>query len=265
MGYRADIACNGLEAIKALERQAYDLIFMDVQMPEMDGMEATRRIRQRQEDPSAPPSFQRPIMIIAMTANAMHGDRDKCIAAGMNDYVPKPIRPEALQAAIERIGAALAKSAVTPATISANIAPAFAPAVAAPLTPVVPSGRVASSTGEPPVDLERLLEFAGGYTDNFHELVGLYLDQTSGQLAQLQTAIHERAAAKVASVAHSCAGASATCGMVAIVPLLRRLERAGNEGELSNAAEQWNAVQAEFQRIKRFLEQHPRSPVATQS
>jgi CheY-like chemotaxis protein len=76
MGYKADVANNGLEAIAALERQPYDLILMDVQMPELDGLEATRRIRQRQQQPSPPPHFEKPIFIIAMTANAMQGDRD---------------------------------------------------------------------------------------------------------------------------------------------------------------------------------------------
>jgi len=97
MGYKADIANNGLEAIRALERQPYDMIFMDVQMPECDGLEATRRIRQRQQESPPHPHFRQPIVIIAMTANAMQGDKDKCVAAGMNDYVSKPVRPEVLQ------------------------------------------------------------------------------------------------------------------------------------------------------------------------
>jgi len=72
----------------------------------MDGLEATRRIRQRQQEPSAPPHFKQPIVIVAMTANVMQGDREKCIAAGMDDYLPKPIRPETLQALIERLAPA---------------------------------------------------------------------------------------------------------------------------------------------------------------
>jgi CheY-like chemotaxis protein len=95
MGYRADIAANGLEAIQAVERQPYDVILMDVQMPEMDGLEATRRICARW------PRQQRP-HIIAMTANAMQGDREMCLAAGMDDYVSKPIRVEELIAALAK-------------------------------------------------------------------------------------------------------------------------------------------------------------------
>ncbi|HSL45431.1 MAG TPA: GAF domain-containing protein [Anaerolineales bacterium] len=84
MGYRADVASNGLEAIESIERQIYDVIFMDVQMPEMDGLDATREIRKLMQ-------VTQP-HIIAMTANAMEGDREMCIAAGMNDYISKPIR-----------------------------------------------------------------------------------------------------------------------------------------------------------------------------
>jgi len=95
MGYRADVAANGLEAINALERQPYDLVLMDVQMPEMDGFEASREIRRRWHRDRGP-------RIIAMTANVMQGDRELCIAAGMDDYLGKPIRVEQLVTAIER-------------------------------------------------------------------------------------------------------------------------------------------------------------------
>jgi CheY-like chemotaxis protein len=93
MGYRADLASNGLEAIESIERQPYDVVLMDVQMPEMDGLEATRRIVARS------PVSARP-RIVAMTANAMQGDRDACLAAGMDDYITKPIRVEALVEAL---------------------------------------------------------------------------------------------------------------------------------------------------------------------
>ncbi len=95
MGYRADVAANGLEAIQAVERQPYDVILMDVQMPELDGLKATRAICARW------PAAERP-RIIAMTANAMQGDRELCLAAGMDDYLAKPIRVDELVVALER-------------------------------------------------------------------------------------------------------------------------------------------------------------------
>jgi len=93
-GYRADMVANGLEVLQALDRQDYDLILMDVQMPEMDGLEATRQIR------SQCPAHKQP-RIVAMTANAMQGDREECLAAGMNDYISKPIKVVELMKALE--------------------------------------------------------------------------------------------------------------------------------------------------------------------
>jgi CheY-like chemotaxis protein len=93
MGYRADLASNGIEAIECIARQTYDVVLMDVQMPEMDGLEAARRIT------ATYPPNQRP-RIVAMTANAMQGDREACLAAGMDDYVTKPIRVDALVEAL---------------------------------------------------------------------------------------------------------------------------------------------------------------------
>jgi GAF domain-containing protein/CheY-like chemotaxis protein len=98
MGYRADVASNGVEAIECCARQPYDVVLMDVQMPEMDGMEATRRIVSRW-GPDARPR------IVAMTANAMQGDREACLAAGMDDYVTKPIRVDALVQALNQVRA----------------------------------------------------------------------------------------------------------------------------------------------------------------
>jgi CheY-like chemotaxis protein len=95
MGYRADLASNGVEAVAAIERQPYDLVLMDVQMPEMDGLEASRRIVQRW------PEGRRP-RIVAMTANATQGDREMCLAAGMDDYLTKPIRVDALVGALQQ-------------------------------------------------------------------------------------------------------------------------------------------------------------------
>jgi CheY-like chemotaxis protein len=94
LGLKADIAVNGLEVLEALAKRHYDVVLMDVQMPEMDGLEATRAIRRKW------PSARQP-SIIAMTASAMEGDREKCLEAGMDDYISKPIRLESLKTALE--------------------------------------------------------------------------------------------------------------------------------------------------------------------
>lgn len=104
LGYKADVAANGLEALQALERQSYDVVLMDVQMPEMDGLEATRRVRK------LGPTAKQP-WIIAMTAFAMEGDKEECFNVGMNEYISKPIRMEELQEALNRRSIALKESA----------------------------------------------------------------------------------------------------------------------------------------------------------
>src|SRR6185503_5964566 len=116
MGYRPDQAANGIEALAQLDRQPYDLIFMDVMMPEMDGLEATRQIRARQKDPGRFPNYKSPMIIVAMTASAMQGDREKCIAAGMDDYIAKPVRLEDVRTIVERWGAV----AIAEPTASSN-------------------------------------------------------------------------------------------------------------------------------------------------
>jgi CheY-like chemotaxis protein len=88
LGYRADVAANGIEALQALERQHYDLVLMDLRMPEMDGLEATRIIRQRWPDEGP--------KVIAITAHALEGDKEKCLDAGMDDYISKPVKLEEL-------------------------------------------------------------------------------------------------------------------------------------------------------------------------
>jgi CheY-like chemotaxis protein/HPt (histidine-containing phosphotransfer) domain-containing protein len=262
MGYRADIASNGLEVIRALEQQPYDIIFMDVQMPELDGLETSRRIRQRQHGPSPHPHFHQALTIVAMTANAMQGDREKCFEAGMNDYIPKPVRPEALQAVIERFGSATAATAILDRAVgSANVS---APEGGQPCPPDVldPSMKTGgqegrnSSEAEPCVDFDRLMEFAGGNQETFEELIQLYLSQTRQQLAEINKAIRQGNISTAASVAHSSAGASATCGMVAIVPILRQLEQCGKVGDLELLPKLCQAAQGEFERIEVCLQKH---------
>jgi len=95
LGYRADVAGNGYEALQAVKRQDYDIVLMDVQMPEMDGLEAARHIVARTTPAGRP-------WLIALTANAMQGDRERCFAAGMDDYISKPVKVDELAAALER-------------------------------------------------------------------------------------------------------------------------------------------------------------------
>jgi len=239
MGYRADVAANGLEALAALDRQPYDLVFMDVMMPEMGGLEATRLVRKRQQQTAHFPNYRSPIIIVAMTASAMQGDREKCLVAGMDDYIAKPVRLEDVRAVVERWAKGAARAEVsTPAATGAQSPSASPPAPAE----------------DAAVDMSRLLDFTDGDPDNLRELVTLYLSQTEEQLEQLGAAIKADQAQEVRRLAHSCAGASATCGMRRLVPLLRELEREGFEGHLTDAAQLFHQAGQEFERIRCFLE-----------
>ncbi len=241
MGYTPKIAGNGRETLRALEENPYDLIFMDVMMPEMDGLEATRQIRARQQDRATYPHYKSPLIIIAMTASAMAGDRDKCLAAGMDDYLAKPVRPEEVRTLIERWGtkAALDSQATTNDSSAATLT--LLTQTQAPMNEL------------PAVDLDRLNEFSDGDPNNLAELATLYLNQTTKQLEELRVAIQANDPAAVRRLAHSCSGASATCGMKRIVPLLSTLEQQGEAGHLTQATALFAQVQTEFELIRTIL------------
>jgi signal transduction histidine kinase/DNA-binding LytR/AlgR family response regulator len=236
LGYQPGLAANGRQALEALDKRHYDLVFMDVMMPEMDGLEATRAIREFQKT-GGKTNFNARIVIVAMTAQAMQGDREKCIAAGMDDYLAKPVRPKDVRAIIERWSSELNSSA------SAQ--------------PVLPPVAASPDAEESPVEMDRLLDLGGGNVESLRELVDLYFKQTTGQLAELEAAVQANKAEEVRQVAHSCAGASATLGMKRLVPLLRELERQGKAGQLTNAQQLCADARREFSRTQDFLTKHP--------
>jgi len=243
-GYFADVAANGLEAVAAVSAHCYDIAFMDVQMPELDGLEASRRIRQL-------PTPAARTVIIAMTANAMRGDRERCLEAGMDDYIPKPVRPSELQAALERWGQEIRargtgalSASPRPAVRAEQSAAASAPQIGAPVAE------------EAPVDLERMTEFTDGDPAAMRELIELYLTQTSQQFGKLEAAVQAANATEVRRLAHSSVGSSATCGMRAIVPVLRELEQRAQVGNLEGATELIARARSAFERIRVFLENH---------
>ncbi|MDE3068964.1 MAG: response regulator, partial [Verrucomicrobiota bacterium] len=227
LGYQPDAAANGREALEALERRPYDCIFMDVMMPEMDGLEAARAIRERQRDAKAHPNCAGRILIIAMTAYAMQGDREKCLAAGMDDYLAKPIRPVSLREVLTRLAA-----------------PRPAPA---------PAAAIAGASEEPPVDLGRVADLTGGNEQDARALFELFFEQTAGQLAQIEAAIRDKNAERLRHVAHSCKGASATLGMTPLVQLFLELERQGRAGTLDDSARIHARALKEFERVRNFL------------
>jgi CheY-like chemotaxis protein/HPt (histidine-containing phosphotransfer) domain-containing protein len=218
LGYRTDVAGNGIEAIEALERQSYDLLLSDVQMPEMDGLEATRRILERW------PEGERP-WIVAMTAEAMSGDRERCLEAGMNDYLTKPIRVEELVAAIKR----------TPRRAGEG------------------SG-VASSSG--PIDREmlaRLAEGVGGDAAFVSELIGDFAKDGPDLLAAARGSLARGEAADVLRTAHTLKSNAATFGAHALSDRSRELEEAAKRGELDDGAALLDAMARELDLVIEVL------------
>ncbi len=221
LGYRADAVANGREALEALGRIPYDLVLMDCQMPEMDGYEATAEIRRREGASKHTP-------VVAMTANALEGDRERCIAAGMDDYVSKPVKQEELAAVLER----LLSDASRPASDAACVL----------------------KDTRPPVDLERLHAVMGDDPEEVCAIIGVYLEQMTHSLERLDAAIASGDAPEVNSITHNCVGVSATCGAVALLGPLRELERMGREHRLVGAEYLGAEVNREFGRVKAFLE-----------
>jgi signal transduction histidine kinase/CheY-like chemotaxis protein len=219
LGYVADVVANGREALEALGRIPYDLVLMDCQMPEMDGYEATAEIRRRE-------GSDKHTQIVAMTAHALDGDREKCLAAGMDDYISKPVNSEELGRVLARTFAADDEKGIVLHS---------------------PSAAAESS----PVDLQQLREALG---DELDEILDLYVTQIPTSLEKLDHAISVGDAAQVDLIAHTCAGTSATCGIVALVSPFRELEQAGRAAKLEHAQSLLDFVRKEFVRVLEFLE-----------
>jgi two-component system sensor histidine kinase/response regulator len=209
LGYPPDVVGNGLEALEAAKHTRYDVILMDCQMPQMDGYEASRQIRAHEEAAGL-----RPVYIVAMTANAMQGDREKCLAASMSDYLSKPVKDSDLKAALDR-----SRSATEPKAPEPNAV------LTAPETP----------QEEDLVDVERLEAAANEDPKIVQELVDLYFAQAKDLMNGLRAAINSSSAKDVDHFAHKLVGASLACGMSAMVPPLRELEKRGKQGELGDA------------------------------
>jgi CheY-like chemotaxis protein len=233
MGYRADVAANGLEAIEALRRQVYDVVLMDVQMPEMDGLEATRSIC-REWSPE-----QRP-RIIAMTAHAMKEDREACLSAGMDDYISKPIQVEALVRALSKCRSL---------TELAGVPPALAQPTGPRPADVLPPDGVLD-----PAALESLQEMGGGEVAFLVELIDVFLEDVPQLLADMRQAVGQGDAAGLRLAAHSLKSNSADFGAMTLSNLCRELEALSKTGMLVGAAELVAQAEAEHERVKTALE-----------
>ncbi|HEX5398573.1 MAG TPA: response regulator [Verrucomicrobiae bacterium] len=245
LGYKCDIAVNGREGLAAIDRNPYDLIFMDVMMPEMDGLAATRAIRERQKNNAAYPNYRSRMVIIAMTARAQPMDRENCLTAGMDDYLAKPIRPADMREAIERWVSQIHPGTAEPSATAAVTA-----------TDPVTAVTSADSSEKPPVDMGRLEDLTEGNPESTRELIGMFYTQTSQQLEEIEEAVRASQPSVVGQVAHSCKGACATLGMARLAELMLVLEKLGKSGSLAGAEEHCAAAHREFKAIQSFFSRH---------
>ncbi|MBE2220034.1 MAG: GAF domain-containing protein [Anaerolineae bacterium] len=218
LGYRADVAANGLEALAAIKRQHYDVILMDMQMPEMDGLEATRRIRQQEKEQG-----HEHLHIVAMTANAMQGDRELCFAAGMDDYVSKPIRVELLVGALEKAKGHEHHNADDEENHTDHNR--------LPEEEIFEANDVLDMAA-----IENLLEITGGDPEFLAEMIDSYLATTPPLLIQLNESLAGGDAANFRLAAHTLKSGSADFGAMSLSKVCLQLEEMGKNGTLDGAA-----------------------------
>ena len=221
-GHAVTVANHGGEALEAMSRKKFDVVLMDVQMPEVDGFEATRRIREIEAV-----SGQR-TPIVAMTAHAMTGDRDRCLAGGMDDYLSKPVQREELFRVLAWVESQQAPSVIeTPLPASLRATPPAAQSF----------------------DRAAALERLGGDEDLFAEVAGLFCSDGPPLLGEIRSAVAVGDAAGVKRAAHGLKGAAGYVGGTAAAQAARRLEVIGTEGELSLARGALEMLESEVDRL----------------
>ena len=239
LGYQAEVTANGLEALQALEREPYDVVLMDVQMPTMDGLEATRRIHQRW------PEGRRP-HIIAATASAMPEEREACLAAGMDDYLSKPIRVDELAAALRRCRPHIAPQ--PPALASGSGEVAQVPPERE------PQGQPAIAGVLHPLGLERLMETIGGDRSLLTALVDTFLSDAPRLVEAARRGFEHGQTDEIRRAAHTLKSNGATFGATSFSELSRQLEALARSGILEGSDELIARIDAEYERVRIALE-----------
>jgi PAS domain S-box-containing protein len=231
LGFSADSVSNGNEVLAALQRVPYDIIIMDCQMPEMDGYEVTRRIRQSGSDSYI--HLRAAPYIVALTANALQGDRERCLAIGMNDYLTKPLHLHELEAVLQR--ALLRLAPVPPAPVPE---PAPAPEPEA-LDRTVING------------LKELRE--PGQPDPLRELVDLFLKDAQPRLEKMDAVLSAGDLAALGAAAHTLKGSASNLGARRLSLLSAALEKQAKAGEAATVAETLAEVKTEFEKVRQLL------------
>ena len=237
-GYVCACADDGRKAVDAVLRSPFDLVLMDCQMPEMDGFDAARLIRQHEAHRRLPGRTTR-LPIIALTANALKGDRDRCLQAGMDDYLSKPLQPEKLLAIIARF---LSDSSVKPVPI------AELPHVAVPTAQPLPEpDSTTRGEGSAPIDVEPLLRRCRGRRDFAEKVLSKFRDQSAETLEAIVRGLKEKNGELTTRSAHSLKGMAATVSAEA-------LREAAADAEAKACAGDWGAVQEQLDELRRQLD-----------
>jgi len=243
IGYQAQIVNNGLEALQALQEKVYDAVLMDVQMPEMDGLETTRQLR------ASLPAERQP-QVIAMTANAMQGDREMCLAAGMDDYISKPIRVEVLVEALSKVrqlDVEIETGEEKSPTVSENTPPFIR--LEKPQAAVPENGMAALDS----TALHDLLATLGGEFSHLEVLIDSFLEDAPKQLVQLAEFAQSGDAAGTRRVAHTLKSNGADFGAADFSYLCKTLELRSKEGQMDGAQERVQTITQEYQRVSSSL------------
>jgi CheY-like chemotaxis protein/HPt (histidine-containing phosphotransfer) domain-containing protein len=213
---------NGREAVDALAREQFDVVLMDVQMPEMDGFEATNAIRTKEKITGSH------LPIIAMTAHAMQGDRERCLEAGMDEYLSKPVRAAELLRVIQQ----------------------FAPKSIAESIPDAP----AQAIGEPAVFARQTaLDRFNGEEQLLEEVVELFVSDAPNRLADVRTSLEQGDPKRLQNAAHSLKGSAGYVGAERVAAQALKLEELGRRGDLSAALEAFGQLEREIEQLKRAV------------
>lgn len=245
-GLDCDAARDGTEAVEATRNTPYDLVLMDVQMPKMDGYQATGEIRWREHEQRLE---QMPI--VAMTANAMAGDREKCLEAGMDDYMSKPVRPAELKDMLRKwlpaAESGASRKRATQQTQDRQDQDPMAP-------DTVPEGGEGDE-----LDREILQELFEIMEDEASALLLQYLDTAPGLMKKIAEAVRESEADALVLPAHTLKSSSANVGAMQVSELARKLEFMGRDKKLEDAADCWRAIESAYartvNRLERIIEQ----------
>ena len=223
-GHRVELARNGREAVEAVGRKAFDIVLMDIHMPVMDGLAATRAIRERERE------TDRHLPIIAITAGATTEDRDQCFAAGMDDFVTKPFRARELYRTVESAAPGTLEPEPEPEVVDAE-----------------------GQEGEPCLDWEGALRNLEGDDELMLELAGMFLQQSPALLAAIEEAIAAGSALELQRAAHSLKGSARVIGGQAAAVAALELENLGREGLVDEAASAFRALEIKLSELESEL------------